>query len=92
MPLEPKWKCGECNGVHDDEEDALDCCDAEFLAANNLKTMQTETIQNKARRFLKAQANGDSRCTDLLLQISIHTGLSIGACVANIMMLAAKEE
>lgn len=54
--------------------------------------MQTETIQNKARRFLQAQANGDSRCTDLLLQLSIHTGLSISACVANIMLLAAGQE
>lgn len=26
MAIEPKWKCGDCGHVHDDEEDARECC------------------------------------------------------------------
>lgn len=26
MRLRVKYRCGECDEIHDDEEDALDCC------------------------------------------------------------------
>ncbi len=26
MPLDQMWKCGECNGVHDFEDEARECC------------------------------------------------------------------
>ncbi|KIO49624.1 hypothetical protein [Nitrosospira sp. NpAV] len=25
--IEPKWKCGECGDLHDDEDEARECCE-----------------------------------------------------------------